>query len=77
MSAVGESARCVRDADGSQGRAISWAGACSEGHDVAHAHFDRRYQATSVRRDMNSVSADTSTTHSRIWLRYTRMPALS
>jgi len=38
------------------------------------AHVVRRYQATLVRMEMNSVSALYSTTHSRIWLRHSRIP---
>ena len=38
------------------------------------AHVVKRYQATLVRMEMNSVSALYSTTHSRIWLRHSRIP---
>ena len=37
-------------------------------------HVTRRYQATSVRMEMESESQPASTTHSRIWERYRRMP---
>jgi hypothetical protein len=41
------------------------------------AHLTSLYQATSVLMLMNSMSQLNSTTHSLIWLRYSRMPCSS